>query len=106
VTEGETDVLVPGFDPIHLPRALTVLFENGNRLVFDLDLARARDWIAADGTHLLYPKPYGNAIDLAELDEFGLPKPLPATVACPEPAGRGCREPHATPARQHLEPGS
>jgi hypothetical protein len=83
VTEGETDVQVPGFDPIHLPRALTVLFENGHRLVFDLDLARARDWVAADGTHLLYPKPYGNAMDLAELDDFGLPKPLPATADRP-----------------------
>jgi hypothetical protein len=83
VTEGPAVIQVPGFEAIRLPRALTVLFENGHRLVFDIDLARARDWIAADGTHLLYPKPYGKAIDLAELDDFGLPKPLPATAERP-----------------------
>jgi hypothetical protein len=83
VTEGPAVIQVPGFEAIRLPHALTVLFENGHRLVFDIDLARARDWIAADGTHLLYPKPYGNAIDLAELDDFGLPKPLPATAERP-----------------------
>jgi hypothetical protein len=83
VTVGPADIQVPGFEAIRLPRALTVLFENGHRLVFDIDLARARDWIAADGTHLLYPKPYGNAIDLAELDDLGLPKPLPATAERP-----------------------
>jgi hypothetical protein len=83
VTEGPADIQVPGFDPIHLSRALTILFENGHRLVFDIDLARARDWIADDGTHLLSPKPYGNAIDLAELDDLGLPKPLPATAERP-----------------------
>ena len=83
VTVGPADIQVPGSEAIHLPRALTILFENGHRLVFDMDLARVRDWIAPDGTHLLYPKPYGNAIDLAELDEFGLPKPLPATAERP-----------------------
>jgi len=53
VTEGPADIQVPGFEAIRLPRALLVLFENGHRLVFDIDLARPRDWIAADGTHLL-----------------------------------------------------
>jgi hypothetical protein len=79
VTEGPADIKVPGMESNHIRRALTVIFENGHRLVFDIDLARARDWSAPDGTHLLYPKPYGNAIDLTELDNLGLPKPLPAT---------------------------
>ena len=53
VTEGPADLEVPGFEAIRLTRALTVVFENGHRLVLDIDLARARDWIAADGTLLL-----------------------------------------------------
>jgi hypothetical protein len=80
IVQGRATVTVPGYDPIAVPQAVSIVFENGNRIVFDKDLVRVRDWQAADGTHLLYPRSYGNPIDIAEMDEFGFSSPQPATT--------------------------
>lgn len=79
IQEGEAEIDVPGFPKINLRNALSISFENGNRIVFDKELMRVRDWQTPDGAHLLYPFPYGNAIDITSMDEFGFPHPNPPT---------------------------
>ena len=83
VTTGEATIRVPGFDPIQVSNAVSVTFENGHRIVLDRSMAKVRDWIGDDGTHLLYPLPYGNPIDLTEMDDMGFPVGRPATADRP-----------------------
>jgi hypothetical protein len=79
VAEGVATVNMPGFEPVEVKHAVTVIFPNGQKLVFDKDQVKVRDWVTAGGTHLVYPLLYGNAVDLTELDDFGLPQPQPET---------------------------
>ncbi|MGC9003243.1 MAG: fibronectin type III domain-containing protein [bacterium] len=83
INEGEALVEIPSFSPLRVPNALTIVFQNGNRIVFDKDLMRVRDWQTPDGTHLLYPFPYGNSIDITYMDEFGFPHPNPPSDKFP-----------------------
>jgi len=83
VREGRVELKIPGFQPIDIPNALVVEFENGHRLTFDKDIARVRDWQTPDGAHLLYPLPYGNAIDITSMDEFGFPQANPPSQRFP-----------------------
>ena len=88
VTMGEVILKVSGHQPIALERAATIQFKSGQKLVFDTRYARMRAWIAPDGTHLLSPEHYGNALDITEMDNWGMPDPKPATrqyPATPEP---------------------
>lgn len=71
ITDGPVVVRVPGNPDISLKAALQIVFGNGHKIVFDKTTARMRDWISPEGTHLLYPKIYGNAIDLGKLDNLG-----------------------------------
>ncbi len=75
-------------EPAALSRALTIEFENGHRMVYDTKRMRLRDWTSESGLHLVYPDVYGNAIDMTQLDNWGLPDPKEATKdypASPEP---------------------
>lgn len=83
VSVGRVEVRVPGYDPVKVDKAITVTFENGHKLVFDSTIAKVRDWLSDDGTHLMYPLPYGNPIDITEMDEFGFPVAQPATADQP-----------------------
>ncbi len=83
ITSSAAEWRVPSLEPIRIPHALTMVFENGHRLIFDQDQVRLRDWVSPEGTHLVYPKPYGNPVELTELNEFGLPQPNPATAERP-----------------------
>jgi len=83
VTSGEMVILVPGFDTIRVSNGISVMFENGHKIVFDRSIAKVRDWVSEDGTHLMYPLPYGNPIDLTEMDDMGFPVAGPATADHP-----------------------
>jgi len=88
VSWGEVVVKTPGRQPIALARAATIQFESGQKLIFDPHYVRMRAWIAPNGTHLLSPEHYGNALDVTAMDNWGMPDPKPATndyPATPEP---------------------
>ncbi len=83
VATGGAEIRVPGYDPIRLANAVSVTFENGHKIVFDRGTGKVRDWVSDDGTHLLYPLPYGNPIDITEMDDMGFPVAQPATADQP-----------------------
>jgi len=88
IEEGEVILRIPGHRPILLDDALTITFENGQRMVFDKLQMRLRDWTNEAGRHLVYPEIYGNPLDLTELNNWGYHTPKPAThdyPVSPEP---------------------
>jgi len=67
--------------------AVRIVFPDGQELLYDN--CRPVDWRTRDGQHLLYPKPFGNGLDIGQFDARGLPRIIPppsAAVAAPEPA--------------------
>ena len=57
------------------PSAARVVFPDGQEIVYDQ--CRPVDWKARDGEHLIYPKAFGNGLDIGQFDERGLPKLIP-----------------------------
>jgi hypothetical protein len=57
------------------PMTARIAFPDGQQLVYDL--CRPVDWMARDGEHLIYPKAFGNGLDIGQFDERGLPKIIP-----------------------------
>ena len=55
--------------------AVRVTFPDGQSLTYS-DF-RPIDWKARDGEHLLYPRKFGNGLDIGQFDERGLPKIIP-----------------------------
>jgi hypothetical protein len=55
--------------------AVRIAFPDGQQLVFGD--ARPVDWVARDGTHLLYPLAFGNGLDIGRFDARGLPLVIP-----------------------------
>lgn len=83
VEEGSFIIEVPGYEALRVEKGIKVRFENGHSIIFDSRLMRVRDWQTEDGVHLFYPLPYGNPIDITEMDEFGFPQPQPPTPQRP-----------------------
>ena len=84
VTEkAETVLRMPGRLPTLVSDAWTIKFKSGQSLVFDERYMRMRAWTSADGTHLMSPAIYGNALDITEMDNWGMPEALPATDGYP-----------------------
>ena len=52
-----------------------VVFPDGQELIYSG--YRPVDWKARDGQHLLYPKPFGNGLDIGRFDKRGLPMIIP-----------------------------
>ena len=101
ISWGETVIKIPRRQPIVLERVATILFNSGQKLVFDPSYARMRAWIAPNGTHLLSPEHYGNALDVTEMDNWGMPEPKPATPDYP-----ATPEPYTLPTKQLLASGA
>lgn len=55
--------------------AVRAVFPDGQELVFDS--CRPVDWKTRDGQHLLYPKAFGNGVDIGKFDNRGLPMIIP-----------------------------
>jgi len=51
------------------------VFPDGQELIYDR--FRPIDWKAADGIHLLYPRHFGNGLDIGKFDKRGLPVVIP-----------------------------
>ncbi|MBM4036269.1 MAG: hypothetical protein FJ291_31420 [Planctomycetes bacterium] len=72
-----------------------VTFPDGQELVYDR--FRPVDWKTRDGAHLLYPRHFGNGLDIGKFDNRGLavivPPHPPSEV---EDAQRGSPHPHLT----------
>ena len=83
IIKGEVILRVPNTKPDIITNAYTITFDGGQSLVFDADRMRMRTWCAADGTHLMSPDTYGNALDITEMDNWGMPMSLPATENYP-----------------------
>ena len=64
------------------PHALKVVFPDGQELIYDN--YRPVDWKSRDGTRLVYPLAFGNALDIGRFDDRGLP-----TVISPQGARQG-----------------
>ena len=78
VTKGEMIIRVPNTEPIVLSKAAAITFASGQTLVFDIRYMKMRAWTNSAGTHLLNPDLYGNAVDIAEMDNWGFPDSKPA----------------------------
>jgi hypothetical protein len=72
---------------------IRVTFPDGQELVYDR--FRPVDWKTRDGEHLLYPRHFGNGLDIGRFDNRGLPVVIP-----PE----GARKPDRAEAFAHLPP--
>jgi len=83
VKEGAATFSFPGNKDISVQNAIRVTFHNGHSIIFDKDLVRLRDWTSKEGTHLLYPKPYGNPVDITKMNNWGFPEPAEATSVRP-----------------------
>ncbi len=53
------------------PQATKVVFPDGQELIYDQ--MRPVDWKARNGVHLIYPRPFGNGLDIGSFDDRGLP---------------------------------
>ena len=78
INNGETIIRLPNSEPIIISKAAAISFAGGQTLVFDIRNMKMRAWTNSDGTHLLNPGLYGNAIDIAEMDNWGFPDSKPA----------------------------
>ena len=81
--EDQININIPGHQNVAVDEAIKVTFGNGHSIVFDKQQAQVRAWSANDGTHLKYPRRYGNPIDLTEFDQFGISRPQPADGLTP-----------------------
>jgi len=71
VKPGDT-ISFGGFRDISFGRhAVKVVFPDGQELIYDQ--FRPVDWKARDQTHLIYPLPFGNGLDIGAFDDRGLP---------------------------------
>lgn len=61
------------------PHATRIVFPDGQELLYDN--CRPVDWKTRDGQHLIYPKPFGNGLDIGQFDARGLAKVIPAEPA-------------------------
>ena len=61
----------------------TFEFANGHSIVFDRERMKWCDWRSPDGRRLLYPRAYGNPIDLCSYNNFGFSETQPATALTP-----------------------
>ena len=52
-----------------------VVFPDGQELIYDN--FRPIDWKTAGGDHLIYPKQFGNGLDIGKFDSRGLPMVIP-----------------------------
>ncbi|HUW30694.1 MAG TPA: PA14 domain-containing protein [Planctomycetota bacterium] len=52
-----------------------VVFPDGQELIYDN--FRPIDWKTVDGEHLIYPKQFGNGLDIGKFDKRGLPMIIP-----------------------------
>ena len=57
------------------PNPARVVFPDGQEILYGQ--CRPVDWKARDGEHLIYPKAFGNGLDIGQFDERGLPKLIP-----------------------------
>lgn len=55
--------------------AVKAIFPDGQELTYDT--LRPVDWKTRDGKHLLYPRHFGNGLDIGRFDVRGLPEVLP-----------------------------
>ena len=101
IETGETILRIPGRAPILVADACAIRFGGGEILVFDRRFMRMRAWIDAEGTHLMSPDIYGNALDITEMDNWGMPDPLPSTESYP--ATPPC---YTLPLSQMYDPGT
>lgn len=71
--ESQSDTLSFGqFQNISFGQnAVKIIFPDGQELIYDN--FRPMDWKARNGTHLLYPLPFGNGLDIGKFDDRGLP---------------------------------
>ena len=72
----DTKITVGGHEVAASQYAFRATFPDGQELVYDF--TRPIDWKARDGEHLLYPKVFGNALDICQFDARGLTKIMPA----------------------------
>jgi hypothetical protein len=56
-------------------QSVRVVFPDGQELVYDR--LRPIDWKARDGEHLVYPRHFGNGLDIGKFDARGLPMVIP-----------------------------
>ena len=69
------------FKDVELSRdAAKVVFPDGQELIFDN--YRPVDWTARDGEHLIYPRQFGNGLDIGKFDKRGLPMIIPPGGLC------------------------
>jgi len=80
---AETIIRIDRREPVLLTEAAVIRFESGQTLIFDKRYMRMRAWVSKEGTHLLSPAIYGNALDITEMDNWGFPDPKPATADYP-----------------------
>lgn len=83
IENGETIIRIAHREPVLLPNVATIRFGSGQTLVFDVRYMRMRAWLSKDGTHLLSPDIYGNALDVTEMDNWGFPDSKPASANYP-----------------------
>jgi len=57
------------------PNAVRIVFPDGQELVYDN--LRPIDWRTRDGVHLIYPRHFGNGLDVGRFDPRGLPTIIP-----------------------------
>ncbi len=73
---GSAPLTVGEFKDLSLgEKATRVTFPDGQVLLFDG--FRPVDWKTRDGQHLLYPKAFGNGLDIGKFDKRGLPVIIP-----------------------------
>jgi len=71
-----TKLTVGQFSDIELGQyAVKVVFPDGQELVYDR--LRPVDWKTRDGEHLIYPRHFGNGLDIGKFDKRGLPMIIP-----------------------------
>ncbi|MBD3216447.1 MAG: hypothetical protein GF311_27790, partial [Candidatus Lokiarchaeota archaeon] len=75
IENGTFVINVAGHERVVVENGIKVIFENTHSIIFDKELVRVRDWISDDGTHLIYPKAYGNPIDFTKFNKFGFSEP-------------------------------
>lgn len=69
-------IQVGRFQDVEVERwPIKAIFPDGQELTYEA--LRPLDWKTRDGKHLIYPKHFGNGLDIGQFDERGLPKVLP-----------------------------